>query len=72
MQFLLALLSWGLMTGNTNTSQPDYGIVAGAHGAFPSQVLWPYKLGFDSSGDMVRLGVRTPWRHGAAWGSIPL
>ena len=55
-----------------NTSRPDYSIGSGAHGAFPSRVLWPYKLGFNSSGDMVRLGVRFPWRHGAAWGSIPL
>ena len=57
---------------NTNTSRPDYSIVSGALGAFPSQVLWPYKLGFNSSGDMVRLGVQFPWRHGAARGSIPL
>ena len=61
-----------------NTSRPDYSIVSGAHGAFPSRVLWPYKLGFDSPlawcslgfdslGDMVQLGVRFPWKHGVAW-----
>jgi hypothetical protein len=77
-----------------NTSRPDYSIGSGAHGAFLAEFFghtsWgsiPLEtwcgLGFDSPGDMVRLGVRFPfsmvrlgvqfpWRHGAARGSIPL
>ena len=77
-----------------NTSRPDYSIGSGAHGAFLAEFfghtsrgsipleIW-CGLGFDSPGDMVRLGVRFPfsmvrlgvqfpWRHGAARGSIPL